>query len=233
MLELKFQIREPQTMIYQLFFPVFLLILFQAIWRDIPNYINILFPGLVGMVIASSSFYGIGASLNAYNRYDILKYWSITPLDPSYLIISLILSRIVFVLIITALLLCISIPFYHLKIVSPFWLFIIIIGIGISLSAIGALISAIAKSPSSAVGIASFFFFPMLFLSGTFFSTEYFPKFLFIISKILPLTGGVNLLRNTVEGGKLYNLPDMFSLISWGVGSFICTCLMFKRQKRE
>lgn len=195
--EFKLYVREPQAAGWAFLFPVFLLVLFMFIWGRTPEYINFLMPGLVGITVASTAFYGIGLVLVAYRQYGYWKRLRTTPVPSSIFLGGVIVSRLGVILASSLLLFVVSVLLYGLRI-SNYLLFLTTLFFGgFTFSCLGILIAAMSTTAGSANAIASILFFPMMFLSGAFIPSSIFPSSLHIVSRCLPLTFFISNLRHS------------------------------------
>jgi len=89
---------------------------------------------------------------------------------------------------------------------------------------LGLVIAVSAKEVFEAQTYSNFFRFPMLFLSGLFFPIERLPLLLQAVSYCLPLTYGVDMLKNAVlHTGAINIWLDLAALVGFSVLLFyIC-----------
>ena len=79
------------------------------------------------------------------------------------------------------------------------------VGLGaIAFLALGYVIASFAKTEESANGMTSVVQFPMMFLSGTFFTIDQMPDFLQGIARLIPLTYLSDALRQVMVGGAAF-----------------------------
>jgi ABC-2 type transport system permease protein len=78
-------------------------------------------------------------------------------------------------------------------------------------------------------------FLPMAFISGAFFSPHDLPRFLEIVSEVLPLTYLLRLIRSTfIEGATLSSSPGaLAALAAWGLFGLVLAGRMFRWEPRE
>jgi ABC-type multidrug transport system permease subunit len=94
---------------------------------------------------------------------------------------------------------------------------------GVVFGILGLAIAACVKTVQVASGISNLFYFPMMFLCGVYFKTEYFPYAMQPVIKLLPLTALNRGLRAIANGGApLLSLThEAMVLACWGLASFI------------
>jgi len=71
----------------------------------------------------------------------------------------------------------------------------------------GLAITAVSKTMKMATAISFIIYFPMIFLSGATMPIEIFPENIVFISKALPLSYGVVLMKGIWLGGSLFDHP--------------------------
>ncbi len=228
-LEFKLYFREPQAVVFTVFFPLFLLILFMGVFGGIPGYINALLPGLVTMVIGSTTFFGVGVAVAYYRYGGVWKTLLVAPLPIWVYVGAIIISRVVATFIASLLLLLVAYFLYNVQIVRLDIFCLSLFFSILSLSALGALIASLSRSGETSNGIASLFFFPMLFLSGAFFPLDYLPDWVQIIARYLPLSQICSLLRDSVLGNSL-SLFNVAGLFLWTVISLVISNVLFQRR---
>ena len=92
------------------------------------------------------------------------------------------------------------------------------------LAALGVGLTGLVKRAEGASAVVNAIYFPMLFLSGSFFERDTFPEFLQAVAAVLPLTYFFDLVFEVVYGGdQIWDRPgDVAALVIWGlVGAFV------------
>lgn len=94
----------------------------------------------------------------------------------------------------------------------------------------GFVVSGIAKSESTIPPISNIITLPQFLLAGTFFSTDAFPSWLQVISKVLPLTYLNDAMRKVAfEGAGLWDVKQqILVLVIWGIGIYAVAVKVFK-----
>ena len=115
--------------------------------------------------------------------------------------------------------------------VGSFLAFGVASGLGVVVFlAFGFCIAGWAKDENQAAPIANLVTFPMLFLSGVFFSRDGFPALLKTVTDYFPLTFLADALRRIAnEGASLSAVRgDLQGLAVWGVVVFFVAVLIFR-----
>jgi ABC-2 type transport system permease protein len=109
------------------------------------------------------------------------------------------------------------------------FLFIALLG-SIVFLGFGFAVAGYAKDENQAAPIAQLIQFPMLFLSGIFFTRDAFPAWLKTITDYFPLTYLSDGLRKVAnEGAHIVNLgPEILGLTVWGIIIFTVAVRVFR-----
>lgn len=224
-IELKLTSRNFLTLFFALVFPVMMLLLFGAMYGNEPSAFNGGFggvdfsiPGYICMIIAVTGLMSLPLTLAQYRERKILKRFMITPVKPleillSQLVVNLITTLVGMVILLIVAKIVFDVHFFgsYLQALAAFMLILL------SIFSIGLFIAGVSKNAKSATAIAYIIYFPMLFLSGATMPLEIMPESIKSVSKALPLTYGVELMRGIWLGG---NIGDYMSQI------LILTCIM-------
>ncbi len=204
----------------------------QAIRRK-TSYIDFLVPGLIGFSLMSTCLFTIGVVVVSYREKGKLRRLSVTPLPKSIFISGQIINRYIIVLIQAILLIGISYFVFNVQMVGNVFALLFALTIGmLAFISLGYSIASVAKTTESASGIANVLFFPMMFLSGVYFSVEGMPKFLKPLIEFLPLTHLVRAVRSIFNNGAqlVEVLPEMGILTIWMI---ICFAFSVKKFRWE
>ena len=186
------------------------------------TYFDEVLIGLVGMGVMFNSILVIGVKLTSYRQQNILRRILVTPLKVRNYFASVVLTHMLLSLVQTIIILATGILVFDGRIVSNvLWLFPIIILANLVFLNIGFSIGGWARSPAAASGLGNIIVMPMMFFSGTFFSTSSLPSFLPNLVKILPLTPALDALRSVgIYGDPLWKTwPELLMLTGWVIVS--------------
>lgn len=202
----------------------------QAVRRK-TSYIDFLVPGLIGFSLMSTCLFTIGVVVVSYREKGKLRRLAVTPLPKYIFITGQIINRYIIVLVQAILLIAISYFAFKVQMVGNIFSLLIVLTIGmLAFISLGYAIASVAKTTESAAGIANVLFFPMMFLSGVYFSVEGMPKFLQPVIEFLPLTHLVRAVRNIFNHGAsiVETLPAMGILSIWMIVCFVFSVKKFK-----
>jgi ABC-2 type transport system permease protein len=151
------------------------------------TYIDYLIPGLIGFSILTSPMFSMVDIASSYRKDGIFRELSLTPLTRAEWLLSRItwyvgLTFVTGGIMIGAGLFLFSAHVHVTVGLIPF----LVVGPFFFVS-LGMLAGSVAKTPESAALIGNIITFPMMFLSGTFFTVSSFPSGLQTFAHILPL----------------------------------------------
>lgn len=199
----------------------------QSIAQETSSAIDFFLPGIIGITVLTPLF-AIANSAAEYSERHYFKLLATTPLRKSEFLFSRTVWMIILIFISTILMIVIArLVFGGVYILNPIAIALIVAGTVLFVS-MGMAIGNFAKSTDAASAVANAVYFPMMFLTGTFFPLEIMPGFVQVISRALPLTYFNNGLRDTLVfgnvGSALTNLGivsvlaiAMFALASWSL----------------
>jgi ABC-2 type transport system permease protein len=151
------------------------------------EYIDFFIPGVIGLTVMTGAVFGTIFGDLELRKKGVFRKLSTTPISRG----EWILSNMVFQLFLAALasaeiLLIGWIIFGSVLILNPIF-FVILIFEAFAFSGLAMLVVRFVKEPQAASALGNVITFPMMFLSGSFFSVDGFPEFLQVFAKILPL----------------------------------------------
>lgn len=172
------------------------------------RYVDWVLPGILGMNMMFSCLFGVGYVIVRYRKNHVLKRLKATPLSALEFVSAQLLSRIFIVMFMSVVVYSgcnIFFNFYMLG--SYFDLFIIGVLGAFSLITLGLLVAARSKSEELIGGLLNLTSWPMMLLSGVWFSLEGAPDGLKAFADILPLTHLVAGAREIItEGATLSDI---------------------------
>ncbi|WP_051216456.1 ABC transporter permease [Ferrimonas futtsuensis] len=153
------------------------------------RYIDWLMPGVIGMNMMFSGLYGVGYVIVRYRKNGVLKRYQATPMKPWIFILSQICSRLLLMmatatLVFVACTLMFSIPING----SLILLFVTALLGALSLVSIGLLVACRTRSEEFGNGVLNLIAWPMMFLSGVWFSLEGTAPWIQSLASLLPLS---------------------------------------------
>lgn len=193
------------------------------------RYIDWLFPGILGMNMMFSAMYGVGYVIVRYRRNGVLKRLMATPVTAFEYLLSQLLSRVI-ILFLTACIVWIgSDLIFDFRMAGSYLDAAAVFLIGaVSLVSLGLIIACRGTSEEFASGMINFICWPMMFLSGVWFSMEGSPQWVQMISKVFPLTHILAAVRRIINDGAAFSevLPEVailsfMSIVFLSAGAFL------------
>lgn len=212
-MEARLFLREPVNVFFTLVFPLMMLFLFGIIANSIPapepgspaaKYaptVDSYIPALTAMIIGTTGLMSIAITMATYRENGILRRLRTTPVSP--LVVLAAQVTVVFAMISLGMLLLViagtliyRVPFSGnaASMLGGFTLSCL------SFFGIGFILAGIMPTARAAQTVAMVLLYPMLFLSGAFFSLDLLPAAVQRISSFLPLTYVFNLLSGLWVG---------------------------------
>jgi ABC-2 type transport system permease protein len=197
------------------------------------RYIDWLVPGLLGMNIMSTGLWGVGFGIVVARTKKLLKRLIATPMSRAQYLASHILSRLVFLVLESAVLIAFGWLVFGVAVRGSLLALGAIALIGaLSFGGIALLVSSRARTVEAVSGLLNVVMLPMWVLSGVFFASSNFPEAMQPLIQALPLTALVDALRAVVNEGL--TLADVVSelgiLTAWGAASFAAALKLFRWQ---
>lgn len=206
--ELKLILREPAAVFFTLILPVLLLVMngFGGNEPD-PRFggagvLDILLPGYVALVIATTGMQVLPSVLAQYREQGILRRLRVTPLRPATVLAAHVAVNLVMTAIGLVLLVALGLAFYDLNPPqAPVAFAVAVLLSALSMFALSFVLASVLPTARTTSAVASVIYFPMIFFSGAIFPREVMPGVLQRISTVLPLTYAVEAMSDPWSGG--------------------------------
>jgi ABC transporter DrrB family efflux protein len=194
------------------------------------RYIDWLFPGILGMNLMFSCLFGVGYVVVRYRKSGFLKRLHATPLSAFEFLGAQVLSRLAIILTVTTILyvgIGTIIGFHSAGNVALLAL-LLILG-ALSLIALGLTVAARFSSEELVGGVLNLLTWPMMLLSGVWFSLEDSPRWVQWVAGVFPLTHVLDAARAVMIDGAglaqiaphlLYLAVTTFAFLAFGAWSF-------------
>ncbi|MFL6602308.1 MAG: ABC transporter permease [Steroidobacteraceae bacterium] len=153
------------------------------------RYVDYLFPGILGMNMMFSCLFGVGYVVLRYRKSGFLKRLHATPLTAFEFLGAQVLSRLTLILFVTSVLYVGigTIINFHRSGSLLLLLLVALLG-ALSMVALGLTIAARLSSEEMVGGLLNLLTWPMMLLSGIWFSLEGSPQWVRWVAGIFPLT---------------------------------------------
>jgi ABC-type multidrug transport system permease subunit len=192
------------------------------------RYVDWVLPGILGMNMMFSCLFGVGYVIVRYRKNSVLKRLKATPLSAFEFVSAQLFSRLFIVMFISTLVYsgC-NLLFDFFMLGSYFDLFVIGMLGAFCLISLGLLVASRSKSEELIGGLLNVTSWPMMLLSGVWFSLEGAPSALKFLADMLPLTHIVSGARKVItEGATLsdisyhVNILLLMSVIFLALGAY-------------
>ena len=195
------------------------------------NYAAFLLPGLIGLNLLSMGLFNVGMVNVSYREKGMFRRLAVTPLPRWIFLCGQILHRLTVVILQSTIMLAAGWMMFGISNQGSYLAlgFVLAIGTGCFM-AIGFALSGFAKTTETYGAISNLFYFPMMFLSGVYFTLDSAPKWLQESVVVLPLSPYIRALRGIFNDGA--HLRDhLASLAIVGVWAFLAFGIAVKRFK--
>jgi len=207
-MEAKLFLREPASAFFTLVFPLMYLLLFGAISGNEPSpqfggqrTIDASIPSLTAVIICIAGLMSTTMTMSTYRERGVLRRLRTTPVSPlvvllAQVIVVFAMTTLGMLLLIAAGVLIYGVRFEGnaLSVLAGFVLS------SLSFFGIGFILAGIMPTARSAWVVGMVLLYPMLLLSGAFFTVELLPVAVQKVTAFIPLTYVVNLLRGLWVG---------------------------------
>jgi ABC-2 type transport system permease protein len=218
--EFKKFIREKSRLISTLARPLLWLFLIGGgMSRLVPGgqsvtYIQFIFPGILGMTILFSSIFS-SISIIWDKEFGFMKEILVAPVSRFSVVVGKATSGMVLSTFQVMIVLCLF-PFIGLRLDPLQIIGVILVSaiLSFALASFGILLASFYDSYESFSVIMNFIVMPMFFLSGAMYPVKLLPEVLKVVSKLNPLTYGVDALKNIVFPYETGRMSADFSLFT-------------------
>lgn len=208
--EMKLYLREPAATFFTIVFAPMLLLLFGTIYGNKPTpffggrgMVDVSVPSYIALIIVSVGFMGIPIATASNREAGVLRRYRVTPLRPAAYIVANIATYYVMTMVGVIALVAVGKGVYGMKFegnVLSVWAGFTLASLGFF--ALGYLIAGAAPTARVAQAIGMVAAFPMMFLSGSAIPLEVLPHSVRNISRFIPLTYVVTLMRGLWTGAS-------------------------------
>ena len=166
------------------------------------RYVDWLFPGILGMNMMFSCLFGVGYVVLRYRKSGFLKRLHATPLSAFEFLSAQVLSRLLLILTVTAILYAGigAVIGFHSAGSVPLLILLAVLG-ALSMIALGLTIAARFSSEELVGGLLNVLTWPMMLLSGIWFSLEGSPRWVQWVAHAFPLTHVLDAARAVMLDG--------------------------------
>jgi ABC-2 type transport system permease protein len=200
-------VNERSRIVSSLAFPLLFLVIFGAgfgptIGAIAPgvDFIQFMYPGIVAMSVLTTSLFA-GVSVVWDREFGFLREILVAPIGRTGIVVGKALGAgvtallQVLILLLLAPIIGVSLTLQTILLLVP-----IVVILSLGLSGLGILLASFMTSQQGFQLLIQLLIFPLIFLAGVFFPVNDVPIWLEVISKVNPLTYGVDAIRQVILG---------------------------------
>lgn len=191
------------------------------------RYVDWVLPGILGMNMMFSCLFGVGYVVVRYRKNGFLKRLRATPLRPAEFIVAQVGSRLALVTTVTVFLYAGTHLILDTRMEGSYLTLLLVALVGsVSMVSLGLLIAARVTSEELAGGLLNMISWPMMMLSGVWFSLEGAGPAVQKLASVFPLTHVLNSARAVMlDGATISDIAPslvtltLFSIVFLGLGA--------------
>jgi ABC-2 type transport system permease protein len=231
--------RNREAAVFVFVFPPMLYLLLGAVYDGkIDGYpaADALLAGLLGYGCANTAFAGLAITLVIRRENGWLKRLRGTPLPTATYLAAVVCSTLVVFLAQMVVTFALGIGLYGARGPERWGQVLLCVLLGVAgFAAMGFGVASLIRSSEGASAVVNLIVLPMAFLSGSFGSTEGYPRVLRAIADVLPLTYFIDLLeRAYLQDKSIWGDPGAIAVIvAWAAGGLLVAWRRFSWQPRE
>jgi ABC-2 type transport system permease protein len=202
-------VSERSRMLSSFAMPLLFLVIFGAGFSNVigqlargVNFIQFMYPGIIAMTVLTSSLFA-GISVVWDREFGFLKEILVAPIGRTGIVLGKAIGATL-VALLQALIMLVLAPFVGVSLspVLVLQLVPIVVILSLGLSGLGILIASFMTSQQGFQVLIQILIFPLIFLAGVFFPVNSVPPWMEVISKVNPLTYGVDAIRQLFIGSN-------------------------------
>ncbi|GIU16953.1 MULTISPECIES: ABC transporter permease [unclassified Shewanella] len=181
-----------------------------AITGKAVRHVEWLLPGIIGMNMMFSALYGVGYVVVRYRRTGVLKRLKVTPLSAWQFLASQLLSRLGATVLSAIIVFAVIALMFDIRSQGNMLLLVLNTLLGsAAMISIGLLVASRTRSDELCNGLLNVISWPMMFLSGIWFSLEGSTPWVRFLADCLPLTHMNDANRAVIiDGAGLFDISD-------------------------
>jgi ABC-2 type transport system permease protein len=198
---------------------------------DAVRYVDWVLPGILGMNMMFSCLFGVGYVVVRYRKNGFLKRLRATPLRAIEFVIAQVASRLILILVITSFVYLGTRYFLDARMEGSYLTLLLVAAVGsISLISMGLLVAARVTSEELAGGLLNLASWPMMMLSGVWFSLEGASDWVHQVANVFPLTHILSAARAVIldAAGVADIAPQLITLSTMAAVFLIAGAAVFR-----
>lgn len=189
----------------------------QTVSGEAIRYVDWLIPGVLGMNIMFSSLFGVGYVIVRYRKNGVLKRLKATPLTAFEFLSAQVVSRLGLIVAVTSLVYAGTNLLVGFRMYGSYLSLLLVLVVGtFSMICLSLIIAARLSNEETANGLLNVVSWPMMMLSGVWFSLEGSPEIIRQLAQIFPLTHMIDAARAImIDGAGLVEItPHLLILLA-------------------
>jgi ABC-type multidrug transport system permease subunit len=195
------------------------------------RYVDWLIPGVLGMNMMFSALFGVGYVVVRYRKNGVLKRLKATPLTAIEFLSAQVVSRLWLIMAITCAVYIGCDLLIGFAMAGSYLLLFLVYMVGaFSMISMGLIVAARVKSEEMAGGLLNMLSWPMMFLSGVWFSLEGLHPWVQKLALAFPLTHITHAARVIMLDGAGFAtiLPNLIALVIMSIIFLLLGVLLFR-----
>jgi ABC-2 type transport system permease protein len=223
--------RNPSAAFFNFMLPLIFLFLIASAFGHETKDLNTLVPGIAGMAIVTTTFTALAFNITFLREQGILKRIRGTPMPPVAYFGGLLANAVTNAFVQVGLVVAVGHLVYGLDLPRD-WLELIVftlVGV-IAFGSLGIAMAHAIPNFDAAPAYVNAVFLPLIFISGTFYSTSSLPGVLDALARALPLKHVIDGLRAAIVTGSglANNVGPLLVLAGWAVAGSVLAVRFFR-----
>jgi ABC-2 type transport system permease protein len=202
-------VRDRSRVVSSLAFPLLFLVIFGAGFSQVMgalapgvDFVQFMYPGIIAMTVLTTALMaGVGVVWD--REFGFLKEILVAPLGRSGIVLGKAVGAAALCLLQVGMMLLIApIVGVSIDLATIAALVPVVVVLSLGLSGLGILIASFMRSQQGFQLVIQLLIFPLIFLAGVFFPVNAVPVWLEVVSKLNPLTYGVDAIRQVFLGSE-------------------------------
>lgn len=187
------------------------------------RYVDWLLPGVLAMNMMFSALYGVGYVIVRYRKNGVLKRLKATPLSAVEFLVAQVMSRLWVILLVSGGVYVATDLFIGFRMEGSYLGLLLVFALGaMSVISLGLVVAARSASEEFASGLLNLISWPMMFLSGVWFSLEGLHPLVQQLAQLFPLTHLIAAARAIMlDGAGFAAIADELAILAGMTALFL------------
>ncbi len=228
-LERKMFWRSPSAAFFSFLLPLLLLVLVASVFAGDSEELDVLIPGIAGMGVMATTFNALAFNITFRREQGILKRVRGTPMPVPSLLGGLLANSVTNACVQVGLVVLIGHLAYDVRWPAD-WLLLVgftLLGV-VCFGALGVAFANAIPNFDSAPAYVNAVFLPVIFISGTFYSSDDLPAALKAIAEVLPLKHVIDGLSAAIVGSSVDTLGAAAVVAAWAAAGIVLAVRNFR-----